>query len=1006
MRTAYTLSVLHSPIMLSFCSRQVRALFATFILIGSHSNFMAQGNKTPTFEADVLPVLKTKCIACHSGEKPQAQLDLHTKPSIITGGKSGRAIVVGSSDKSLLVEKVLSGSMPPVGEKLTTAEIALIRLWIDKGAPADGEAQQLGLKQSPSEITENEVTPIFQMRCVVCHGKRRQEGGLDLRTQASRLKGGKSGPALVAGKPEESLLMRRILSGEMPPAKMLFDFAVRPPTSAEVEVVRKWIEAGAPAAPKQAVVAEDAADPLVSDEDRKFWSFQSPKRPQIPVVHHQELVRTPLDAFLLQKLEARNLSFSPPAERLTLMRRAYLDLTGLPPDSAEVESYLKDDRSDAYERLVDRLLESPHYGERWGQFWLNAAGYSDSEGIIDADHRRAHAWRYRDYVIRSFNNDKPYDQFLTEQIAGDELVDYKHVRGVTTALIDKLAATGFLRMAPDGTYSPANSSIPERMNVIADEIEVFSSTVLGLTVGCARCHNHKYDPIPQRDYYRLSAILQTAYDPYDWLIPAADNPSKLKYSSRHLDIALENERQNTAKFNDPIEAEIKRLEASLEARAKPLREQVLEERLAALPSSVKDDLKEIVATPEEKRSELQKYLAEKFQDSLKITPEDLGKRFQEFKLEFEKSQKAIAEQKGKLQPKPLIRALFDMGGEPSVAYLLRRGDAQAPGEPVQPGVLSVIRAGLTPYKVIPPSANSESSGRRLALARWLVQPNHPLTARVMVNRIWMNHFGRGLVASPSNFGRNGVPPSHPELLDWMATEFVRTGWSMKAMHRLIMTSAAYRQSSQFDSAVQHSDPDNVLLSRMPMRRMEAEVLYDSILKVTGSFDPTLFGPPIEVDVRPEGEVVAKGSKIGFRRSVYVLQRRRTPMTMLDVFDLPPMSPNCIERRQSTVPTQALQMMNSDAVQERSRYFAGRLIDEFGNETKKQIQALYLRALSRPPTEQEIALAKSEIDGLTRHWTAHLENEKNDAPIKAMAEWKALSGFCQAMLSSAEFLYID
>jgi mono/diheme cytochrome c family protein len=989
-----------------FSSRQVLALIAALILIGSHSNSIAQGNKPPTFEADVLPVLKAKCIACHSGEKPQAQLDLQTKPSIIAGGKAGGAIVVGSSEKSLLVEKVLSASMPPVGEKLTAAEIALIRLWIDKGAPAESQSQQLASTHSPSGITENEVTPILQMRCIVCHGKRRQEGGLDLRTQASRLKGGKSGPALVAGKPEESLLMKRILSGEMPPSKMLFDFAVRPPTSAEVDVVRKWIAAGAPPAPKQAVLAEDAVDPLVSDDDRKFWSFQSPKRPQLPAVRHQELVLRPIDAFLLHKLEAKNLSFSPPAERLTLMRRAYLDLTGLPPYPAEVESYLKDERSDSYERLVDRLLESPHYGERWGQFWLNAAGYSDSEGIIDADHRRVHAWRYRDYVIRSFNNDKPYDQFLTEQIAGDELVDYKHVKEVTPALIDKLAATGFLRMAPDGTYSPANSSIPERMNVIADEIEVLGSSILGLTVGCARCHNHKYDPIPQRDYYRLGAILQTAYDPYDWLIPTADNPANLKYSSRHLDIALASERQATAEFNAPIEAEIKRLEASLEARSKPLRDRLLEERLAALPSSVRDDLRGVVATPEEKRSELQKYLAEKFQDTLKITPEELGKHFEDFKPEFEKSQKAIAEQKGKLRPKPLIRALFDMGGEPSVAYLLRRGDAQTPGEPVRPGVPSVIRTGLAPYKITAPTANLESSGRRLALARWLVQPNHPLTARVMVNRIWMNHFGRGLVASPANFGRNGLSPSHPELLDWLATEFVRSGWSMKAMHRLIMTSAAYRQSSEVGTSLHQADPDNLLLSRMPMRRMEAEVLYDSILKVTGSLDPTLFGPPVEVEFKPEGEVVAKGTKAGWRRSIYVLQRRRTPMTMLEVFDQPPMSPNCIERRQSTVPTQALQMMNSDVVHERSRYFAGRLVDQFRNDREKQIQALYVRALSRPPTGQEIKLATSEIDALTEQWMAHLENEKSDAPIKSTAEWKALSNFCQTMLSSAEFLYID
>ncbi len=267
--------------------------------------------------------------------------------------------------------------------------------------------------------------------------------------------------------------------------------------------------------------------------------------------------------------------------------------------------------------------------------------------------------------------------------------------------------------------------------------------------------------------------------------------------------------------------------------------------------------------------------------------------------------------------------------------------------PCSPAFLQSFEPASLPTKSVHPNANPDSSGRRLALARWLVQPNHPLTARVMVNRIWMHHFGRGLVASPANFGRNGVPPSHPELLDWLATEFVRSGWSMKAMHRLIMTSAAYRQSSRRWLGVHQADPDNLLLSRMPMRRMEAEVLYDSILKVTGSLDPTLFGPPVEVDIKPGGEVVAKGTKAGWRRSVYVLQRRRTPMTMLEVFDLPPMSPNCIERRQSTVPTQALQMMNSDVVQERSRYFAGRLIDQFGNDREKQIQALYLRALVTP-----------------------------------------------------------
>ncbi len=728
---------------------------------------------------------------CHGETTPQAGLDLRTRDSILKGGKSGRAVVPGSSDKSLLIDKIASKSMPPGKVKLTEKEIGLIRLWIDKGA-AGGEITVTSSKRAANDVvSEHEVLPIFQMRCTGCHGKRRQEGGLDLRTQASRLKGGKSGPALVPGKPEESLLMKRILSGEMPPPKLLYEYAVRPPTTTEVETLRRWIATGAAAAPTAAASLEDSSDPLVSDSAREFWSFQPPKRPDTPRISHQDLVRNPIDAFLLQKLEAKNLSFSPQADRLTLLRRCYLDLTGLPPDPAEIDAYLKDDGSGAYERMVDRLLASPRYGERWAQFWLNAAGYSDSEGLIDEDLIRPHAWRYRDYVIRSLNSDKRYDQFLTEQIAGDELFDYKKVKQITPEIIDKLAATGFLRMVPDGTYSTGNASVPERFNVVADEIEVLSSSVLGLTMGCARCHDHKYDPMPQRDYYRLSAILQTAYDPYDWMTPAANNPYELKFPTRHLDIALDSEREEVARFNAPIEAEIKQAETSLQAKATPLREKLLDERLAAFPQSIREDLKTAASISEEKRSALQNYLVEKFQEIVKITQQDLVKRFPDFKLETENAKKNIDALKKKLQPKPQIRALFDMGGEPSTAYLLRRGNAQSPGDLVHPGVPSVLKAGLAPYKVVTPELNRESSGRRLALARWLVQPNHPLTARVMVNRIWMHHFGTGLVASPSNFGRSGVPPTHPELLDWLATERLEYEGHTSAHHDFDRLSAEF-----------------------------------------------------------------------------------------------------------------------------------------------------------------------------------------------------------------------
>ncbi len=959
----------------------MKALYTITVLA---TGLAASAAEAPKFEQDILPIFTAHCLGCHSGPKAQAGLELRTLDTLLKGGKTGPAVVPGSSDKSLLVEKINSRAMPPVELKLTDAQIALVRQWIDKGDFGKGAGQPRQL------VTESDVLPIFQMRCVVCHGKRKQEGGLDLRSQASRMKGGNSGPVIIPGKPEESLLMKRITSGQMPPPKLLVEYFVRPPSEAEVEVLRKWIAGGAVAAPKQA--AADDSDQLVSAKDREFWSFQSPKRPAVPTVEHRELVRNPIDAFLLQKLEAKKLVYTAAADRLTLFRRAWLDLTGLPPSPADIEAYERDSRPDAYERLIDKLLGSPRYGERWGKFWLDAAGYADSEGIIDEDLIRGNAWRYRDYVIRAFNNDKPYDQFLTEQIAGDELVDYKSAKKATPELLEKLAATGFLRMTPDGTYSPANGSVSERMNVIADEIEVLSSSVMGLTVGCARCHNHKYDPLPQRDYYRLGAVLQSAYDPYDWVKP----------TERYLDFAPEDEIKEVAAHNAPIEADIKRAEAELETKIKPLRDQMVRERLATLPEAVRMDLEAGIAAPKEKRTAAQAYLVDKFQSTTHVTDEEVGTKFPQLKAETATLRKTIAESKAKLKGKPRVRALYDMGGEPSPAYLLRRGEAQQLGETVQPGVPSVLKAGLAPYKVIPPGP--DSSGRRLALARWLVQPDHPLTARVMVNRIWMHHFGRGIVASPSNFGRLGTPPSHPELLDWLATEFVARGWSMKSIHRLIMTSTAYRQGTQITGA---ADPENVLLSHMPLHRMDAEQLHDSILAVTGDLDITAFGPPVQVETKASGEVDGKGShQKGWRRSIYVLQRRTTPPTLLEVFDLPPMSPNCIQRGYSTVATQALQMTNSPVVREHSRYLAGRLLDDAPTDQPHQIEQLYLRSLGRRPSREETEAAIADLAKLRSNWEDHLRKEKEGAPVAPTATWYALADLCQAVLSSAEFVYID
>ncbi len=927
------------------CAIQMTVTKVLLFAIAALFPWMAVSAATP-FDTDVAPLLQKKCLPCHS-EKGQANLDLRTESSILRGGKTGPAIQAGNSEHSLLIEKVVSKSMPPVGDKLTDDQISVLRNWVDHLTPA-------------VQVTEADVLPIFQMRCVVCHGKRKQEGGLDLRTQASRLKGGKSGPAIVPGKPDASPVYQKIASGQMPPPKLLVENAVRPPTTAEVETIRKWISAGAPAV--QSLPNEANSNRLVTEKDRQFWAFQPPVRPSVPAPRHASDVRNPIDAFLLQKLESKNLAFNTPAAKLTLLRRVYLDLTGLPPAPADVDAYSKDRRPDAYERLVDRLLESPRYGERWGKFWLDAAGYSDSEGIIDEDLVRGNAWRYRDYVIRAFNQDKPFNQFLTEQIAGDELVDYRHAKQLTPDLMEKLIATGFLRMTPDGTYSPSNGSLVERMDVISDELQVISSSVLGLTVGCARCHNHKYDPIPQRDYYRLSAILQSAYDPYDWVKP----------TERYLDYAPEGERKEAAAHNAPLEAEIAKLKAELELKAKPYRE---------------------------------KFLAASTDKTIVIKEEDLIEKYPEFRMETADLRENIAQTKKKLVDKPQIRALYEMGGEPSQSYLLRRGEAQQLGEAVQPGVPTVLSVGLKPYEPAPPFP--DSSGRRLALARWLTQPNHPLTTRVFVNRMWMHHFGRGIVASPSNFGRLGSAPSHPELLDWLATEFVKNDWSIKSMQRLMVTSAAYRQSSVITPDLEKLDPENALLSRMPLRRMDAEQIHDSILSVTEDLNPKAFGPPVAVETKPAGEVVAVGSnKEGFRRSIYVLQRRTTPLTLLEAFDLPPMSPNCIERAYSTVAPQALELTNSDGLRDRARYFAGRLIDEFPADPAKQVGRAYLQALGRPASPLEIKQALADIDRLANLWQDHLKSEKMDAPRATESRWFALSDLCRSLLSSAEFTYID
>jgi hypothetical protein len=772
------------------------------------------------------------------------------------------------------------------------------------------------------------------------------------------LKGGKSGPAIVLGKPDESLVIRKIHAGEMPPNKRLQEASVKPITSDETDKLAKWIAAGAPEVDLQPDVATTSPDPLIDDEDRKWWSFQTPRDQAPPVVKNLAQVSNPIDRFVLAKLESVGLDLAPEADPVSLCRRLYLDLTGLPPTPEEVTEWVvsltANNNCDSaafsaqLSALVDKLLASPRYGERWGRYWLDAAGYADSEGKRSQDPVRPFAYRYRDYVIRAFNSDKPYDRFLLEQLAGDDLADYEHAREMTPELVDNLVATGFMKMAPDGTGSNVVNFTPERLEVISDQLEIFGSTVLGLTLKCARCHSHKYDPIPQRDYFRIMACFKGALDEHDWL-----KPSQVKgqsegnlFGGRLMDLVTKDEQAEVNAFNANIQAEINRLKASIGQ------------------------------------------------------PDGITQK------EFDKQSKKLEADK---RPAPAIQAVWDRG-EPSPTYMYRRGDYLSPGRLVGPGVLSALTDGRTPFQVEKPYPGAVSTGRRLALARWVTSPEHPLTARVMVNRLWKHHFGVGIVKSLDNFGKMGVPPSHPELLDWLSREFVRTGWSMKAMHRLMVTSRVYRQSSQLNAERERLDPENQLLSRMPMTRLDAEALRDSLLYVAGKLDERRFGPSDTVTARADGLMMPdEGIDGSYRRAIYVRQRRKEVPTILETFDLPQMNPNCIERTESTVAAQALHLMNNEQVHELSAAMAERVEREAPSSIEAKLDRAFWIALSRAPLKAERAASLETFNRLTAAWSTHLKkvNEvAGDQNDFTAPEHKALVTFCHALVNSAAFLYVD
>ncbi len=856
------------------------------------------------------------------------------------------------------------------------------------------EAVADGPKPDKAKITfEEHVLPILKARCVKCHAGAEPAGGLLLTTRREILRGGESGPAMRIAAAESSLLWEKLASNQMPKGG--------PALSADEKgILRTWINDGAASTDPRADEDENEGKTPSEPSASEHWAFRAPVRAAVPSVRQSGRVRNPIDAFILAALETKGLSLSPEASREVLLRRSSFDLIGLPPTPDEVQAFLIDTNERAYENTIDQLLANPHYGERWGRHWLDVAGYADSAGVLAEDRPLPTAFRFRDYVIRAFNSDKPYHRFLQEQIAGDELTDYWEAYDKLDRLpedvVEAVTATGYLRCAPDSSRPDfstiKNADAQYFYPTINDTLQIVASSTMGLTLQCARCHSHKYDPIPQVEYFQLQSIFMTAYRPKQW-IPQME---------RRLLVATAAQKKAADAYNGKLDAEIARLKQELVDLRTQHKQKLFDDRLVSLPEAIRTDVKAALAKAADQRTEIEKYLAEKFQPLLQPDDKALDKllpeTFADYRPAMAERQSAIAAQERQRVGFDEVRALYDQPG-PVVTPLLRRGDALTPGPPVEPGVLSSLATPVA-FQWTRPAAEAKTSGRRLAFARWLTQPAHPLTARVMVNRIWLHHFGEGLVATPEDFGTLGASPSHPQLLDWLACEFVESGWSVKHVHRLIMTSSVYRQqSTRKDAESMHAhnvDPDNRLLWRQRLRRVDAEPLRDALLSIAGLLDDRCYGIPVAVARRPDGEVNIADGQNDRRRSVYVQILRGNPLTMLHAHDQPVMETNCIRRSHSTVSTQALTLLNSDAAVTSAIAFADRALQVA---PEAIVRHVVLAAFGREVAVEEAQLYEEFLAEQQRRYAS-----QGDEPQAARR--KALIDLCQMLLVSNEFVYVD
>ena len=841
---------------------------------------------------------------------------------------------------------------------LLTMAFSLACPWACLSA-AEEEAVSKTVDDAPSlqpsdHFFDEQVLPILQANCFKCHGgQARLKGEFRITSREGILAGGEQGAAFDGDDPERSLLLQavRYEELEMPPDGKLPD--------EQIAVLAKWVKSGLPWSSSTkdfgaAPVAETPhGPPPVNELTKRFWSFQPLQRPPVPVAD-PAWVKTPMDAFVWSRLQAAGLSPSPPADKAALIRRVYYDLIGLPPDPEVVANFVASESPTALEQVVDQLLESPQYGERWARHWLDLVRYAETNSY-ERDGIKPFVWRYRDYVIQSLNQDKPFDQFALEQLAGDEL---------PAPTAEQLIATGYYRLGrwQDEPVDPVQELYEDLDDIVTTTSQVF----LGLTINCARCHDHKIDPIPQQDYYRFLAFFH----------------GLTRYGVRSEE-SVENASLRSIATPDEIASQ----QAEVQAHEKRLAD--VRQQIESLEQLVYGDFQEV--EKEEFQHQQHKLPLMKMRVPRLLSTEQFD-RYRELKRQEDRM--------AKFRPAALARALCvsEIGPEPRETFVLVRGNAHVPGDQVQPGFPAVLSPPEPDVQALPEGASS--SGRRLALARWITSPQNPLTARVIANRIWQYHFGRGIVRSASDFGFQGTPPTHPELLDWLAADLIDGGWRMKRLHKLIMLSSVYQMASAPRDEGLAADPTNELWWRFDMRRLEAEEIRDSVLWVNGTLNPQMLGPsiyprlPAEImagQSRPGADWQTSDKQQAARRSLYIHTKRSMLVPMIAAFDGPDPDATCPVRFVTTQPTQALGTLNGDFMNEQAAEFAHYLRQQ-SSDRDQQVRLALARVTQREPRAEEVAQGLALMNQLqSQH---------------QISSDRALDLFCLVALNLNEFIYLD